>query len=55
MVFRGEGGLQEYSGRRGFIIQVWPIPSSKLGINENGDGNRGSMKVPGNRAMHYRV
>lgn len=37
MVFRGSGSLQDFSSRSaGYIIQVWPLPSSKLMMNSEG-------------------
>jgi len=37
MVFRGNGGLQDFSTRgAGYIIQVWPLSSSKLMLNNEG-------------------
>jgi len=36
-VFRGDGGLYEFSGvGGGFIIQAWQLPESYLLLNENG-------------------
>jgi branched-chain amino acid aminotransferase len=36
-MYRGEGGLYEFSGAyAGYVIQVWPLSSSYLALNENG-------------------
>lgn len=36
-MYRGDGGLYEFNGNdAGYVIQVWPLPSSKLTLNENG-------------------
>lgn len=36
-MYRGEGGLYEFNGSTaGYIIQVWPLSSSNLSLNENG-------------------
>lgn len=36
-MYRGDGGLYELNGNgAGYIIQVWPLTSSSLSLNENG-------------------
>lgn len=36
-VFRGDGGLYDFkNSSAGYVIQVWPISSSTLGLNEEG-------------------